>query len=206
VGCGREKIALDNSPFLRLRFVLSQFTEMEETMTIGQSMLGEFDQEMQNTLKTLERVPDDKWSWKPHEKSGTLGWLAGHVATLPDWLTTTIRTTELDFAPVNGPSYQPPKTGNREQVLTAFDKCSAEARAALAGVSDADLMQPWTLLAGGKEIFTMPRIACIRGFVMNHLIHHRAQLGVYYRLLGIPVPGLYGPSADEGQFGAGASA
>jgi|SRR5215469_4424359 len=166
-------------------------------MTIGQSMLPEFDQEMQNTRKILERVPDDKWGWKPHEKSGTVGWLAGHVATLPDWLTTTIRTTELDFAPVNGPSYQPPKTDNRQEVLAAFDKCCAEARAALAGVSDADMAAGWKLLAGGKEIFTMPRVAVIRGFVMNHLIHHRAQLGVYYRLVGVPVPGMYGPSADE---------
>jgi len=167
-------------------------------MTIGQSMLPEFDQEMQNTRKTLERVPEDKWSWKPHEKSGTVGWLAGHIATLPNWLTVTINTEQLDYAPVNGPAYQPPKTDNRAELLAVFDKESAAARAALASVSDQEMMKGWTLLAGGKEVFTMPRIACIRGFVMNHLIHHRAQLGVYYRLLGIPVPGLYGPSADEG--------
>src|SRR6202521_750097 len=168
-------------------------------MTIGQSMLPEFDQEMQTTRKTLERVPDEKWNWKPHEKSGTVGWLAGHIATLPGWTTMTINTEELDYAPVNGPSYQPPKTENRKDVLAVFDKEAAEARAALASVSDSELMKGWKLLAGGQEIFTMPRVACIRGFVMNHLIHHRAQLGVYYRLLGIPVPGLYGPSADEGQ-------
>jgi len=100
-------------------------------MTIGQSMLGEFDQEMQNTRKTLERVPDEKWNWKPHDKSGTLGWLAGHIATLPGWITMTINTEELDYAPVNGPSYQPPKTDNRKEVLAVFDKESAEARAAL---------------------------------------------------------------------------
>ena len=170
-------------------------------MTIGQSMLPEFDQEMQNTRKTLERVPDDKWSWKPHDKSGTVGWLTGHIATLPGWATMTINTEQLDYAPVGGPAYQPPKIENRTAALAAFDKESAEARAALAGVSDQDLMKGWTLLAGGKTVFTMPRIACIRGFVINHLIHHRAQLGVYYRLLGVPVPGLYGPSADEGQAG-----
>jgi uncharacterized damage-inducible protein DinB len=166
-------------------------------MAIGQSMLSEFDQEMQNTRKTLERVPDEKWNWKPHEKSGTLGWLVGHIATVPGWLTMTIKTEQLDYAPVGGPSYQPPKIENRKDALANFDKEAAEARAALAGVSDADMLKGWTLLAGGKEIFTLPRVACIRSFVMNHMIHHRAQLGVYFRLLGVPVPGHYGPSADE---------
>jgi uncharacterized damage-inducible protein DinB len=166
-------------------------------MTIGQSMLGEFDQEMQNTRKTLERVPDEKWNWKPHEKSGTVGWLAGHIATLPGWLTMTITTEQLDYAPVGGPSFQPPKIENRKDALGNFDKETSEARAALATASDTDMLKGWTLLAGGNEIFTMPRVAVIRGMVMNHLIHHRAQLGVYFRLLGVPVPGLYGPSADE---------
>jgi len=98
---------------------------------------------------------------------------------------------------VNGPSYEPPKTENRKDLLAVFDKEAAEARAALASVSDQEMMKGWKLLAGGKEIFTMPRVACIRGMVMNHLIHHRAQLGVNFRLLDIAVPGLYGPSADE---------
>jgi len=175
-------------------------------MTIGQMMLGEFDQEMQNTRKTLERCPDDKWNWKPHEKSGTVGWLASHVATMVGWLPVTINTEELDYAPVDGPSYEPPKISNRKELLAVFDKESGAARAALATVSDAEMMKNWRLLAGGKEIFTMPRVACIRGMVLNHLIHHRAQLTVYFRLLGIPVPGLYGPSADEGQPGAAEAA
>jgi uncharacterized damage-inducible protein DinB len=175
-------------------------------MTIGQMMLSEFDQEMQSTRKTLERCPDEKWNWKPHEKSGTVGWLASHIATMPSWLAITIKTEELDYAPVDGPSYQPPKIDNRKELLAEFDKSVAEARAALASVSDAEMMKAWKLLAGGKEIFTMPRVACIRGMVMNHIIHHRAQLTVYYRLLGIPVPGLYGPSADEGQLGAAEAA
>lgn len=168
-------------------------------MTIGQSMLAEFDQEMQNTRKVLERCPDDKWNWKLHEKCGTLGWLAGHVATLPGWISMTINTEELDYAPVNGPSYQPPKTDNQKELLAEFDKSAAEARTALANVSDEDMMKGWKLLAGGQEIFTMPRIACIRGMCMNHLIHHRAQLTMYFRMIGVPVPGLYGPSADEMQ-------
>ena len=175
-------------------------------MTIGQMMLGEFDQEMQNTRKTLERCPDEKWNWKPHEKSGTVGWLAGHIATMPGWVAMTINTEELDYAPVDGPSYQPPKIENKRALLTELDKNVAEARAALASVSDAEMMKGWKLLAGGKEIFTMPRVACIRGMVMNHIIHHRAQLTVYYRLLGVPVPGLYGPSADEGQPGTAEAA
>ncbi len=175
-------------------------------MTIGQMMLGEFDQEMQNTRKTLERCPDEKWNWKPHEKSGTLGWLAGHVATIVSWLPTTLNTKELDYAPVGGPAYQPPKIENRKGLLVEFDKNAAEARAALASASDAEMMKGWKLLAGGKEIFTLPRVACIRGMVLNHLIHHRAQLTVYYRLLGVPVPGLYGPSADEAQPGAAGAA
>ncbi len=167
-------------------------------MTIGQSMLAEFDQEMQNTRKVLERVPDEKWGWKPHDKSGTLGWLAGHVATLPGWATMTINTEEFDYAPLSGKSsYQQPKTDSRKELLAAFDKEAADARAALASVSDQEIMKTWKLLAGGQEIFAMPRIACIRGMVMNHLIHHRAQLTVYFRLLNVAVPGLYWPSADE---------
>jgi uncharacterized damage-inducible protein DinB len=166
-------------------------------MSIAQSLLPEFNEEMANTRKVLERVPDEKWNWKPHEKSGTAGWLAGHVGTIPEWLTMTLNTESLDYAPVDGPTYTPPKLENRVQVLAAFDKGSSEARAALTSASDTDMMKGWTLLAGGKEIFTMPRAACIRSMILNHLIHHRAQLTVYLRLLNVPVPGLYGPSADE---------
>ena len=166
-------------------------------MTIGQMMLGEFDNEMGNTRKVLERVPDEKWNWKPHEKSGTVGWLASHVGNLPGWATMTLETEQLDYAPVDGPSYQPPKITNRKELLAEFDKNVVEARAAIGKASDEDMMKSWTLLAGGKAIFTMPRVACLRGVVMNHLIHHRAQLTVYYRLLDVAVPGLYGPSADE---------
>jgi len=118
----------------------------------------------------------------------------------------TINTDELDYAPVGGPGYEPPKITNRKELLAEFDKESSEARAALARVSDADIMKGWKLLAGGHEIFTMPKAACIRGMCMNHMIHHRAQLTVYFRLMGVPVPGLYGPSADEGMPDAAAAA
>src|SRR5438094_5728716 len=175
-------------------------------MTIGQTMLSEFDEEMKNTRKVLERCPDEKWNWKPHEKSGTLGWLAAHVGTVPEWITMTINTEELDYAPVGGPSFEPPKIENRAQLLAAFDKGSAEARAALAKVSDADMAKGWKLLAGGQEIFTMPRAACIRGMCINHLIHHRAQLTGYLRLIGAPVPGLDGLSDGGSHPGAPAAA
>src|SRR5215475_14777219 len=124
-------------------------------MSVGQSMLGEFDNEMQNTRKALERVPDEKWNWKPHEKSGTVGWLAGHVGTVPEWITMTLTTRELDYAPVDGPAYEPPKITNRKELLAAFDKAASEARNALSSVSDQEIMLDWKLLAGGKEVFTM---------------------------------------------------
>jgi uncharacterized damage-inducible protein DinB len=167
-------------------------------MSIGESLLPEYDQEMQSTRTALERIPEKNWSWKPHEKSGSLGWLAGHIATVPEWITMTLRTGEFDYAPAGTPAYEPPKMENRAQLLATFDKAVAEARAAIASTSDADMMKEWKLLAGGKEIFSMPRIGCIRGMCLNHLYHHRGQLTVYYRLLGVPVPALYGPSADEG--------
>ena len=175
-------------------------------MTIGQSMLYEFDEEMKSTRKVLERCPDENWNWKPHAKSGTLGWLAGHVATMVDWLPVTLATEELDYAPVGGPAYEPPKITNRKELLAVFDKNVPAARAALARVSDTDIMKNWKLLAGGQEIFTMPRAACIRSMILNHIIHHRAQLTVYFRLLGVAVPGVYGPSADEAQPASSAAA
>jgi len=174
-------------------------------MSIGQSLLPEFDQEMQNTRKVLERCPDEKWNWKPHEKSGTLCWLVGHVANMVSWLPYTIQTEELDYAPVGGPSYEPPKISNRKEALAEFDKNVTDAKSALQSVSDAEMMKNWRLLAGGQEIFAMPRIAAIRGMVLNHHYHHRAQLTVYFRLLNVAVPGLYGPSADEAQPNAAAS-
>ncbi|HEY0701304.1 MAG TPA: DinB family protein [Candidatus Acidoferrales bacterium] len=173
-------------------------------MTIGQSLLPEFDNEMANTRKVLELLPDEKWNWKPHEKSGTLGWYALHIATLPSWTTMTLTSEQFDYAPVGEKGYEPPKVENRAQALAVFDKETKEARAELEKISDADIVKNWKLLAGGQECITMPRVAVLRGLVMNHLIHHRGQLTVYYRLLGVPVPGLYGPSADEGESAASA--
>ncbi|HWZ33933.1 MAG TPA: DinB family protein [Bryobacteraceae bacterium] len=168
-------------------------------MNLSQMLLPEFDQEMANTRKTLERVPAGKTDWKPHEKSMTLGRLAGHVAELPGWAVETLKRDELEVMPPGQPP-QPFVSGSAQELLAMFDKKTAEARAALEQASNDDMMKPWTLKVRGNVAFTLPKAAVLRGFVMNHLIHHRAQLGVYLRLNDIPVPALYGPSADERPF------
>ena len=169
-------------------------------MSLSQSLLPEFDHEMANTRKTLERVPDDKFDWKPHQKSFSMGGLATHLATLPSWAAITIQKDGIDIAPLGEPPPRSEPCNSRDELLARFDGHIAAARAAIAGASDEDLLKTWTLLAGGKTIFAIPRIAALRSFVMNHNVHHRAQLGVYLRLNDIPVPSIYGPSADEGAF------
>ncbi len=167
-------------------------------MALNEALLPEFDKEMANTRKSLDRVPDDKFDWKPHAKSMTFRQLATHVASIPGWGAQIFATDSLDVAPVGAPPYQPPVVNSRQDLLELFDRDAAKAREALKGATDAQLMETWTLLAGGKTIFAMPRIAVFRSMIMNHLIHHRAQLGVYLRLNDVPVPAIYGPSADEG--------
>ena len=169
-------------------------------MPISQMLLPEFEHEMANTRKTLERVPDDKFSWKPHEKSMTLAGLATHLANIPSWTAQTFDRNELDVSPPGQPPYRLEEAKSRTEILEAFDKNVAAARTALEAATDENWQGKWSLLMGGKTIFKLPRTAVMRGFVMNHLIHHRAQLGVYLRLLDIPVPSIYGPSADEGSF------
>jgi uncharacterized damage-inducible protein DinB len=166
-------------------------------MALSEALLPEFDREMATLRKTLERVPDDKFAWKPHEKSMAMGRLATHLAEIPGWATYTISTDSLDLAPPGGEPFKPTVANSRQQVLDIFDKKIEEARQSIAGAADGHLLKPWSLLSGGNTILTMPRIACLRSFVMNHMIHHRAQLGVYLRLNDIPVPATYGPSADE---------
>ncbi len=166
-------------------------------MKISETLLPEFDSEMANTRKVLERVPEGKSDWKPHAKSSTLGALTAHIANMPDWAGLTLQTDTFDYAPPGAPPYVTPKFGSNKELLAAFDKSVAEARSALAAADDSKMLGPWTLMAGGKTLMTMPRIAVIRSFVMNHTIHHRAQLGVYLRLNDIPLPQLYGPTADE---------
>jgi uncharacterized damage-inducible protein DinB len=165
---------------------------------INQALLPEFDMEMANTRQTLDRIPDDKLAWKPHEKSMTLGRLAGHLAELPSWGMATMANDTLDIAPPGAPPQQGLTAKSRQEALDIFDKNVAAARAAIAGANDELLMKPWSLLKGGRTLMTMPKIAVLRSFVMNHMIHHRAQLGVFLRLNNIPLPAIYGPSADEG--------
>lgn len=169
-------------------------------MPFKDTLLPEFDMEMDNTRRTLERVPDDKFAWQPHAKSGTLGWLATHIATIPEWAKMTMEQDSVNLAPAGDSAYVPPNPSNRKEMLELFDKNRTEARAALAGADDAAYAKPWALLMGEKELFREPRAAVLRRMVLNHLIHHRGQLTMYFRLLGVPVPGLYGPSADEQTF------
>lgn len=166
-------------------------------MAISESLLPEYDQEIAGARRTLERVPTDKFDWKPHPKSGSMIWLAGHMANLPSWATLTIARDDLDMAPGGKPMEPPPRPANTTELVATLDKTAAEARAAITGASDAELMKPWSLLTNGTVLFTMPKAMVLRSFVMNHLIHHRAQLGVYLRMNDVPVPTLYGPSADE---------
>lgn len=169
-------------------------------MAISEALLPEFDHEMANTRKTLERVPDDKFSFKPHEKSGTMGWLAGHLSTIPMWVTDIMGKESFDVNPGGNRPQPPPMPKSAKELVEVFDKNVGNARKAIAGATDAQMMQTWSLLNNGSTIMAMPRIACLRSFLMNHSIHHRAQLGVYLRLNNVPVPAIYGPSADEGSF------
>lgn len=169
-------------------------------MPMTDAFLPEFDQEMATTRRVLERVPEDKLGWTPHPKSFTLGSLATHLATLPGWTVETFSKDELDVVP-DGQEFVPPKVvESREELLSRFDESVAKGRAALAGASDAAMFQNWTLLKGGEKVMTLPRVAVLRAFVLSHTIHHRAQMSVYLRLLDVPVPSIYGPSADESPF------
>ena len=160
------------------------------------ALFGEFDHEMQNTRRTLERVPEDKLTWKPHDKSYSMGALATHLATINHWVEAIFSSDSFDVstAPKNS------ELKSRQELLSAFDQNAASARETIAKATDAQLVKSWTLRAGDKEIFKMPRIAVLRGFILNHLIHHRGQMTVYLRLNDVPVPSIYGPSADEGIF------
>ena len=166
--------------------------------SISQSLLPEFDHEIANTRKTLERVPEDKPDFRPHDKSMPLAHLAGHLADVPMWAVMTLTQDELDVNPADGPKFTPSVMTSRAELLATFDARVKQTREALAATTDEAMMQPWTLKSGGQQVLSMPRVAVMRSFIMNHMIHHRAQLGVYLRMNNIPVPGLYGPSADEG--------
>jgi uncharacterized damage-inducible protein DinB len=163
-------------------------------MPVADALLPEFDHEMTVTRKVLERVPEAQFDWKPHPKSMTLGQLAQHVATIPRWGTVTLSHSDFDLAS-NPPL---PQVSTRAELLAMFDGHVRDARAALVGKGDGEMAAPWTLKRANHVVFSMPRTAVWRSFVMSHLIHHRAQLGVYLRMHDVPLPSVYGPSADEG--------
>ena len=161
-------------------------------MSIGQALLPEFDLEMASTRRLLERVPTDKGQWKPHPKSFPLGHLAQLVSTMPSWVTRTVRGTEIDLSQSSGYSFEKTDT-----LVSQFDQHVREAREALAAAKDKDFDVVWSLKHGDRILFSAPRGPVVRSHI-NHLIHHRGQLTVYLRLLDVPIPGMYGPTADEG--------
>lgn len=168
-------------------------------MSMIEMLLNEFDHETTITRKFLERAPKEKFAWKPHEKSMTMGQLIGHLVEIPSWTKPTLESDSLDLAPKDGPAYEITKVSSAEEALKVFDGYVSAARPSFLKISEADLAKPWSLLKTGTPLLTMPKGAVLRNFILNHLVHHRAQLGVYYRINDVPVPSTYGPSADEGQ-------
>jgi uncharacterized damage-inducible protein DinB len=164
-------------------------------MPIAESLLPEFDHEMAKTRRTLERVPAASFGFKPHETSRCLGDLAVHLTMIPRWLAMLMDADETDFAQSPPPPYEEP--ANAAAVLEKFDSALAAGRASLARASDEHMLNTWTGRIGDRVLFTVPRLALVRGFILGHMIHHRGQLTVYYRMLGVPVPALFGASADE---------
>ena len=169
-------------------------------MSIAQSLLPEFDQEMATTRRVLAAVPQDKFTWSPHEKSFPMGQLASHLANLPTWVMVTVHEDGIDLAPKDGEAPRAKEAKTVEEALAIFDENVSTARSALAGASDEALTANWSLLMGGETMFTLPKAAVLRTFVMSHTIHHRGQMSVYLRLAGAHVPSVYGPTADESPF------
>lgn len=163
-------------------------------MTIAEILLLDFDAEIANTRRTLERIPENDPQWKPHEKSMPIGRLALHTARLPQFCTRILTTAELDMDKEKWPSFVFESTAH---LLSELERTACEAKSHLAASSDAHLKESWKLLFKGQALVDAPRMVLYRTMFLNHVVHHRAQLGVYLRLLNLPVPGLYGPSADE---------
>jgi uncharacterized damage-inducible protein DinB len=164
-------------------------------MPIIDSILMEMDQESQTTKKVLERIPEDKLTWKPHPKSFSLGQLALHIATGPGAIANAAAHDSFEI-----PSFSQPEAKSRKEILDAFSQNLANAKESLKKIDDSRLMSPWTATRNGKVVMSVPRIGFIRHILLNHYYHHRGQLSVYLRLLDVPVPSIYGPSADENPF------
>ncbi|HEX6105771.1 MAG TPA: DinB family protein [Gemmatimonadales bacterium] len=167
-------------------------------MSIAENLLPEFDQEMANTRRLLAVVPAADAGWRPHPKSYTLGDLAAHIATIPVWCRYTLQQDELDLGSPDTATIPRVKFATGAELLEQFDRHVQEARASLAAASDGDMGKPWTLRNGATAVFSLPRAAVLRGFVLSHMIHHRGQLTVYLRLRDVPLPAIYGRTADSG--------
>jgi uncharacterized damage-inducible protein DinB len=166
-------------------------------MAIKDALLPEYDHEMGSTRRLLERVPEGDFGWKPHEKSYTLGQLAGHLANIPNWIPYTCDYAIFDVTSI-GDAARPKDPVSVAELLATFDANVKKGRSKIDEQTDASLMGMWTFKQGEHEIFTMPKVSVLRSFIMNHTIHHRGQLTVYLRLRNVPLPAIYGPSADEG--------
>ncbi len=169
-------------------------------MPISDSLLPELEHELATTRTCIERVPDAQLTFKPHPKSYSAHDLVAHLAEIPMWGVVTFDRDEFDMQPLGGPAYERPVLNSVADALARFDELSATMKAALSATSDNAMMAPWTLLKGGQQVMILPRIAVYRSFILNHLIHHRGQLSVYLRMMDVPVPSIYGPSADESPF------
>ncbi len=166
-------------------------------MAIVETLIQEMEQEAKATRRVLERIPDDKLAWKPHAKSMSLGRLAMHTATVPGTLANIIAPDTFELPE----SFDQPEAASAAAAVTALDESVAQAKATLQRMDEARLMATWKLVGRGKEIMSAPRIGVLRSLMLNHWYHHRGQLSVYLRLLDVPVPSIYGPSADENPFG-----
>jgi uncharacterized damage-inducible protein DinB len=171
----------------------------ERAMKLTELFLSELEREVERSKRALERVPEGKYDWKPHDKSMLFGYMADMVATMPSWITMMIRQDELDIAPADGSKFKQEPKDTSEALLSALDKTAVDARSALETTTDEHLMTSWRLLAGGHVVMENPRHVVIQD-TFNHWAHHRGQMTVYLRLMGAKVPSLYGPSADDNRF------
>ena len=165
-------------------------------MTLKETVLSEFDDEVALTRRLLDRLPDAAFAWRPHERSMSLGGLASHVAQIPHWGTSILEHDGYDLTQRGAGA--PLEQRSRTEVVETFDRHTAEVRRTLVARTDAELTTPWSLTSDGRLVMSLPRVSALRRFLLNHLVHHRGQLTVYLRMHNVPLPPLYGPSADEG--------
>ena len=164
-------------------------------MAIKEALLPEYDHEMKTTRRLLERVPLHQAQWKPHAKSMSMGDLAAHLVEIPGWVGSIVNAPSYDMAAAG--EHVSPTFASNAEMLALFDKNVAQARVAIDAKSDVDMMESWSLKKGDAVLMTMPKVSVLRGFLLSHLIHHRGQLSVYVRIHDVPLPSIYGPSADE---------